>query len=83
MKGEYIKIIIEDTGIGIARKELPKIWDRFYRVEKSRARKTGGSGLGLFLVKEIIQLHEGKIEINSKEGKGTIVTIRLKNLNRD
>ena len=82
-EGEYIKIIIEDTGIGIARKELPKIWDRFYRVEKSRARKTGGSGLGLFLVKEIIQLHEGKIEINSKEGKGTIVTIRLKNLNRD
>lgn len=73
-----ISIMVEDTGIGIPKEDIPKIWNRFYRVEKSRSRKTGGSGLGLHIVKEIIGFHQGSIDINSEEGKGTTVTIKLK-----
>ncbi len=75
---ESVIMIVKDTGIGIPKDELSKVWDRFYRVEKSRARKTGGTGLGLYVVKEIIQLHQGTIEINSSEEKGTAITIILK-----
>lgn len=77
-ENELIKIIISDTGIGISEVDLPKIWDRFYRVDKSRARQTGGTGLGLNLVKEIIKLHEGEIDIKSTKGKGTTVYITLR-----
>ncbi|OEF99331.1 two-component sensor histidine kinase [Vulcanibacillus modesticaldus] len=72
------KIIVEDTGIGIPEKDIPRIWDRFYRVEKSRARKTGGTGLGLYIVKEIVRLHDGEVYIESVECKGTKVTIMLR-----
>ena len=73
-----IKIIINDTGIGIPEKDIPHIWEGFYRVEKSRARQTGGSGLGLYVVKQIIQLHGGNIEVASVEGKGTTFTITFR-----
>ncbi|TCS84212.1 HAMP domain-containing sensor histidine kinase [Tepidibacillus fermentans] len=74
---EFLIITIQDTGIGIPKADLPRIWDRFYRVEKSRARKTGGSGLGLYLVKEFIRLHSGQIEVISEEGKGTTMIVKL------
>ncbi len=76
-KNDVTTIVIEDTGIGIPNEDLSRIWERFYRVEKSRSRLTGGSGLGLYIVKEIIQLHHGTIEITSVEGKGTKIIIHL------
>lgn len=80
-KKEFIIIEIKDTGIGIPKQDLPKIWERFYRVDKSRTRKTGGSGLGLYLVKQIVEAHGGNIIVNSIENKGTTFTIYLKNKN--
>jgi len=77
-KRDLIKIVISDTGIGISENELPRIWERFYRVDKSRARQTGGAGLGLNLVKEIIMLHKGEIDIKSTKGEGTTVYITLR-----
>jgi two-component system sensor histidine kinase BaeS len=73
----FIMIIITDTGIGIPDPELLKIWDRFYRIEKSRARKTGGTGLGLYIVKQLIEAHHGEIKVKSSEGQGTAFTIYL------
>jgi signal transduction histidine kinase len=75
---KHVLIKIVDQGYGIPKKELPFIWDRFYRVDKSRSRATGGSGLGLTIAKEIIERHEGKIEVMSKPGKGTTFTIYLR-----
>ena len=63
--------VVEDTGMGIPEDELPYIFDRFYRVEKSRSRQYGGSGLGLSIVKKLVDLHGGKIVIRSQVGVGT------------
>lgn len=68
---------IEDTGVGIKEDELPFVFDRFYRAESSRSRRTGGSGLGLSIVKKLVESMNGKVEIESKIGKGTKVTICL------
>ncbi|MFT0603590.1 sensor histidine kinase [Bacillus cereus] len=75
---ESIQIIVKDEGEGIPEKDLPHIFERFYRVDKSRTRATGGSGLGLAIVKEIIELHRGSISVESELGHGTIFTILLK-----
>lgn len=74
-KKESIQIIVKDEGEGIPEKDLPHIFERFYRVDKSRTRATGGSGLGLAIVKEIIELHRGSISVKSELGHGTIFTI--------
>ncbi|WP_339062904.1 HAMP domain-containing sensor histidine kinase [Tepidibacillus marianensis] len=76
-KENNVRVTIQDTGIGIPKDELAHIWERFYRVEKSRARKTGGSGLGLYLVKEWIRLHSGTIDVLSEDGKGTTFIVNL------
>lgn len=73
-------VFIEDQGIGIPPDALPKVFDRFYRVDPSRTRTVEGTGLGLAITKEIVQLHGGKIGIESKEGKGTKVIISLPKL---
>ncbi|MDQ0428454.1 signal transduction histidine kinase [Planomicrobium stackebrandtii] len=73
-----IAIRISDEGQGIPEEELPFVFDRLYRVEKSRSRERGGSGLGLAIAKEIVESHGGRIRIDSKFGKGTAVTVRLK-----
>lgn len=73
-------IRVEDSGVGIPASDLPRIFERFYRVEKSRARETGGTGLGLSIVKHIVEKHRGTIEVNSAEDKGTSFTITLPSL---
>jgi signal transduction histidine kinase len=68
---QWIKLSIKDTGIGIPENEIHHIFERFYRVENSRSRKTGGYGLGLSIAKEIIDLHKGRIYVNSKVDEGS------------
>lgn len=72
-----ILIRITDTGIGIPKDEIQKIFDRFYRVDKARARDTGGTGLGLSIAMDAVKLHGGYIEVSSEEEKGSVFTIIL------
>ncbi|MEH2113621.1 two-component system sensor histidine kinase RppB [Nostoc sp.] len=77
-RGEnYAVIQVQDTGIGIPHKELTRIFDRFYRVNSDRSRKTGGSGLGLAIAQAIIQSHQGSFNVQSQLGKGSTFTIQL------
>src|SRR5699024_5345857 len=80
---QYIIITTTDEGIGIPAQEIPYIFDRLYRVEKSRSRWSGGSGLGMAISKEIVESHGGSIEIQSKPEKGTKVIIKLPWRDRD
>ncbi len=75
--GDHVQIRVDDTGIGISKKHLTRIFDRFYRVDKARSRNLGGTGLGLSIAKEIVDLHQGEIEIDSKVGSGTSIIIRI------
>ena len=75
--GSKVEISITDTGAGIPKDELDSIFDRFYRVDKASTKETGGSGLGLSIVKWIIDVHEGEISIDSSLGQGTTVLIFL------
>jgi signal transduction histidine kinase len=68
---------IADTGIGIGEEDLPRIFERFYKADKSRNRAGGGSGLGLSIVKKIVDLHGGAIDVRSRPGEGTEFTVRL------
>jgi signal transduction histidine kinase len=70
-QGNYIEVAVVDTGEGIPPEDLPNIFERFYRVDKSRARATGGSGLGLTITKRLVEVHGGKIEAHSEPGKGS------------
>lgn len=74
---DHVQIRVDDTGIGISKKHLARIFDRFYRVDKARSRNMGGTGLGLSIAKEIVELHQGEIEIDSKVGSGTSILVRI------
>jgi len=74
-------VTIENTGPGVPEEDLPKVFDQFYRVEKSRSLDYGGSGLGLTIVKRIVELHKGKVDIESKPGARTRVIVRLPGYN--
>lgn len=76
-KENNIKLIISDTGIGISEKDLPNIFERFYRTDKSRTRASGGMGIGLAVVKAIIEAHKGYITATSKQGEGTTFFVTL------
>ncbi len=76
--GDFIQVEIEDNGKGIAQKEIPYIFDRFYRTDSSRNSAQGGSGIGLSIVKKIIEDHGGKIWASSKEGTGTVMNFVLR-----
>lgn len=72
-----IVIKVMDTGVGIRKEELPYVFERFYRGEKSRSRKSGGAGIGLAIVKAIIEAHGGEVQVESKVDKGTLCWVRL------
>ncbi|HLR20901.1 MAG TPA: ATP-binding protein [Tissierellaceae bacterium] len=74
-----LNLSIEDNGVGIKEKDLRHIFDRFYRVDRSRNKATGGSGLGLSIVKSIVEAHDGDINIESKYGKGTKIIMKFPN----
>jgi two-component system phosphate regulon sensor histidine kinase PhoR len=70
-----VRIVVRDTGCGIARKHLPRLFERFYRSDKARSRTLGGTGLGLAIVKHIAQTHNGRVEVKSVEGEGAEFTL--------
>jgi signal transduction histidine kinase len=76
-RGEWVAVTVRDSGEGIPAEALPRIFDRFYRVDKSRSRASGGSGLGLTIVKRMVEAHGGQIEAQSEPGRGSAFTFTL------
>ena len=70
-------ITVSDTGIGIPEDEINRIFERFYRVDKTRDRETGGTGLGLSITYATVMMHNGSIKVNSKEEEGTSIQMRI------
>ena len=77
INGDHVRIVVKDNGIGIPKENLPRLFDRFFRVDKARSRSSGGTGLGLSIAKEIVERHHGSIDIGSVLNEGTTVTISL------
>lgn len=77
---ETVLVEVTDDGIGIDEKNLPRIFERFYRTDKSRSRRIGGSGLGLSIVKHIIEAHQQTINVRSTEGMGTTFAFTLEKI---
>ena len=76
-QGESFLLQVIDTGIGIPKEHIDRVFERFYRVDKSHSKETGGTGLGLSIVKHIAAYHHGKIKIQSEVYKGTVIKIEL------
>jgi two-component system phosphate regulon sensor histidine kinase PhoR len=76
-RGEKAILEINDTGIGIPGDALPRVFERFFRVDKARSRDLGGAGLGLSIVKSICTAHRGTVHLDSKEGQGTRIVVEL------
>jgi len=70
-------LTVEDTGLGIPKEAIPRLFDRFYRVDRQAARAKGGTGLGLSIVKAIADIHDAIIDVSSIEGKGTTFTVNF------
>ena len=73
----FLCVVVEDTGIGIPEEHLPRIFERFYRVDQARSRELGGTGLGLAIVKHLVELHHGRIDVRSRVGHGAVFTMTL------
>jgi two-component system, OmpR family, sensor histidine kinase BaeS len=78
--GEHGVIEVADTGIGLSADELPHVFDRFWRSDKSRARSRGGAGIGLAIVRELVRAHDGRIDVASRPGQGSTFTVRFPQL---
>lgn len=76
-RDSVVIISVTDQGIGIAQEHLPRLFERFYRVDKARSRTLGGTGLGLSIVKHIAQAHHGKVDVQSTVGKGSTFSMIL------
>ena len=74
----FIRVDVEDTGIGIPEGDISRIFERFYRVDKARSRELGGTGLGLAIVKHIIQGHNGRLHVESAPGKGSVFSFFIR-----
>jgi two-component system phosphate regulon sensor histidine kinase PhoR len=79
---EKVLVKVRDNGEGIEEKHLPRLFERFYRIDKNRSRKKGGSGLGLSIVKHIMEAHNEQIFVESKVGEGTIFSFTLQKVNK-
>ena len=79
-EGEKVFLRVEDTGIGVPKEDLKRLFERFYRVDKARSRESGGTGLGLAIAKQIVESHGGSIGFDSEYGKGSVVTLYLPQL---
>ena len=77
--GDKVRLCVEDTGIGISKEHQERIFERFYRVDKSRSKATGGTGLGLAIVKHIVAQHNAELSLESEKGKGTKITVLFAN----
>jgi two-component system, OmpR family, phosphate regulon sensor histidine kinase PhoR len=77
-QGERVQIVVEDTGVGIAREHQARIFQRFYRIDKARSRELGGTGLGLAIVKHLCQVFGGSISVHSTLGQGSTFTVELR-----
>jgi two-component system sensor histidine kinase SenX3 len=75
--GTWVDVIVRDHGIGIPRRDLERIFERFYRVDRARSRETGGTGLGLAIVRHVASNHRGEVRVESREGTGSTFTLRL------
>jgi signal transduction histidine kinase len=75
--GGFIEISVEDTGIGIAKDDIPKLFQAFQQLESPYQKRYGGTGLGLFLTKRLVELHGGSIRVESEKSKGTRVTVSI------
>ena len=75
--GDDVVIEVADTGSGVQPEDLPQVFDRFWRAEKSRSRRAGGSGLGLSIVRQLIDAHRGTVTATSVPGTETVFTVRL------
>lgn len=75
VKNDKLEITVSDTGIGIEKEHINRIFERFYRVDKSRSKQTGGTGLGLSIVKHIVNIHKGEISVSSEIERGTKITL--------
>ena len=81
--GERVFLRVEDTGIGVPKADLERLFERFYRVDKARSRESGGTGLGLAIAKQIVESHGGSIGFDSEYGKGSVVTLYLPQLKEE
>ncbi|MDO4749865.1 MAG: ATP-binding protein [Eubacteriales bacterium] len=75
--GDMVWASVRDNGIGIPSEDAGRVFERFYRVDKARSRESGGTGLGLSIAQEIVSRHDGQIELKSRPGRGTVITVRL------